>query len=311
MADDADVIVELEPEAKPTGDAAVTELTTQFKELQAQSEKDKQAREDAERRASAARQEADQARREVTTARTEVADSQVNAIATGLEAAKTESQMAEAAYKAAFDAGDVTAMAAAQRQIARAESKLIRLEEAKADLDARKVRQPTEAEQVRTAPADPVEAYISGRTEPTQRWLREHKEWITDSRKNAKLTAAHHDAVADGLSPDTQAYFDHVEKFIGLKQAEPEVKPKPAAKRAETAPVAPAQASSGGTNGGGQVVKLSPHEVRAATDGTVVWNWDDPKGKFKRGDPVGTQEFARRKAEMTKQGHYDRTYLEQ
>ena len=79
-------------------------------------------------------------------------------------------------------------------------------------------------------------------------------------------------------------------------------------------PVAPVHQSSGGTNGGGDTVTLTKGEAAAATDGiTHVWNYPDPTGKnrWKVGDPIGIQEFARRKREMMRQGVYDRTYTEQ
>lgn len=58
-------------------------------------------------------------------------------------------------------------------------------------------------------------------------------------------------------------------------------------------------------------VVLSQGEQDAATDGiTHVWNYDDPKGKFKRGDAIGIREMARRKFEMQRQGLYDKSYSE-
>jgi hypothetical protein len=63
-------------------------------------------------------------------------------------------------------------------------------------------------------------------------------------------------------------------------------------------------------NGGGMTVKLTQREATAATDGTIVWNHDDKAGKFKRGDPIGHAEFARRKVQMQKEGHYDKSYSE-
>jgi hypothetical protein len=49
----------------------------------------------------------------------------------------------------------------------------------------------------------------------------------------------------------------------------------------------------------------------AATDGTLVWNYDDPSGKakFKKGEPIGIREMARRKSLMTKEGRYDRSQV--
>ena len=82
-------------------------------------------------------------------------------------------------------------------------------------------------------------------------------------------------------------------------------------------PVAPVNGgggSGGAGNGAGAItVSLSKAEAAAATDGTLSWNYDDPSGnkRFKKGDPIGVQEFARRKREMKAQGLYDKSLTEQ
>ena len=58
-------------------------------------------------------------------------------------------------------------------------------------------------------------------------------------------------------------------------------------------------------------MRLTKREAIAAEDGTIVWNWDSPDGKFKKGDPIGVGEFARRKHFGMKAGLYDRTYSDQ
>ena len=208
--------------------------------------------------------------------------------------------------RAAKEANDLDAELDAQDRLTSARIDLRTYDEAKATMEAR-AKQPAR-------PADPVEAYIAGRTEQTAGWLRAHREWITDTRKNQKLTAAHHDAIADGLSPDTPEYFTHVEKFIGLRKeaevTEGDSVQRPGARRA-SAPVAPVAGSRGsGSSSDNNEVRLSQGEAKAATDGTHIWNYDDPSGqkKFKKGDPIGVQEFARRKRAMTASGQYDRTY---
>jgi hypothetical protein len=189
-------------------------------------------------------------------------------------------------------------------------------DEAKSNIEARKNAPRRDAP---SSPVDIVESYVANRSEPTAKWLREHKEYILDGRKNAKLTAGHHDAVAEGLTPDTAAYFEHVEKFIGIRKAEAPVtegddvrrpgaeQPKKQAQRA----VAPVNGSAG--SGGAvekKIVTLRAFEAAAAVDGTHIWNYDDPTGKkrFKKGDPIGVEEFARRKRAMEASGQYDRTY---
>lgn len=77
-------------------------------------------------------------------------------------------------------------------------------------------------------------------------------------------------------------------------------------------PAAPVNGSGGSGGNGGTEVVLTRGEAAAADDGTHVWNYDDPSPakKFRKGDPIGRQEFARRKLALTKQGAYDRSYVE-
>jgi hypothetical protein len=50
-------------------------------------------------------------------------------------------------------------------------------------------------------------------------WIGSHPQFARDDRKRAKALAAHNDAVAEGIEPDSQRYFDHIEKFVGLRDA--------------------------------------------------------------------------------------------
>ena len=78
--------------------------------------------------------------------------------------------------------------------------------------------------------------------------------------------------------------------------------------------VAPVSSADGGAvNGNSSVVKLSQREAASAQDGTLIWNYPDPTGqnRWKKGDPIGIQEMARRKRQGMKDGLYDKTWLEQ
>jgi hypothetical protein len=334
--DEVVVAIEPEPPIEKAGEKidAGADLQNQFKDLQAQSERDKdekakalQRETEALRRASAAEAQAERARQNEEAARSQAADSQLDTVESGLAAAKAEGDAAEAAYAAAMEAGNFAQAAKEHRKIAAAEARIARLDEAKADIEARKVapetrrEQPTEASQVRQPP-DPVEAFISGpidaqgrrRAPETQTWLRDHKDYISEPKKFAKLQAAHHDAVASDIAPDTPEYFAHVETFVGLRKAEGtngRQEPKPA--RRASVPAAPVTPSGGGTGGSSPTVTLTRGEAISATDGTLVWNYDDPSPhkRFKKGDPIGHQEMARRKLALQQQGQYDKTYLEQ
>lgn len=328
MADEEEIVVTLEPEADvqktngddkaaevvkaPAAQDPVAELTSQYKELQAKAEKNEVERRRAEKIAQDAKREAEEARKAALEARTEVTDSQINTITAGLAAAESDAASAEGEYARAMQDADYTAAARAQRKMAAAEANIARLKEAKEDIESRKKDpEPDARGRVQDDDADPFENFLKNRTEATASWLRAHKDWVIDPKKNAKLTAAHYDAVGNDLTPDTEAYFEHVETFLGLKKA-PEAAAKPAQRRS-SAPVAPVTATAGGTSGNGSEVTLTLGEARAATDGTHVWNYDDksPQKRFKKGDPIGVQEFARRKKAMQEQGLYDRVYVEQ
>ena len=300
QAADEKVIAKKAEVSTEVKDPAVQDLMAQYKELEG-----RQAESD--RRRIEAEQEAARHRTEAEVAKKQVASSQVDTVTTALNAAKSDAEQAKRDIRSAKDAGDVDAEIDAQDRLAQARADERRLDEARSDLEARAKAPPR-----REAPqqTDPVEAYVQGRTAPTANWLRAHPEFIREPRKQAKLSAAHYDAEGEGLVADTPAYFEHVEKFLGIgveKKAPTEaahVQPQ------RSPPVAPGSAVSNGGTGSASAVMLTRGEAQSAQDGTICWNYDDPKGKFKKGQPVGIQEFARRKLAMQKQGLYDKTAIE-
>jgi multidrug efflux pump subunit AcrA (membrane-fusion protein) len=320
--------VEKVADAAPEPKVAATpadDLAEQFEQAKADSARDRQARDQAERNAREARAEVQRLRKETAAARTQVTDSQYDTVASGLDAAQAESRAAQQEYQAAFEAADAKAMAAAQAKISRAEARIVRLDEAKADIEAQRSSRTAEADErptkeAKEVPADQFEDFVGQFTEPTANWLRDHREWVTNAHKNAKLTAAHFDAVSENLVPDSPQYFERVETLIGLRKVEQAPKPngngKAQQQRRVAPPVAPTQASGGSVNGGGTQVRLTKGEVERANDGTHVWGKHDlASGRIKEaslvGAPIGNQEMARRKLLMQKDGLYDRAYLEQ
>jgi hypothetical protein len=305
-----DVVVKVDaPEAVEPKDAAVTDLAEQFKELEAKSKSHEKERSEALERAATAERAAEAARHEAETARREATSSNLDTITQALATAQALADAAKRDKKVAREAGDFDAESEADERLIQARIDIRTYDEAKSNLEARKAAPPK-------APIDPVEAYVRGRTTETANWLREHREFVIDPSKNRKLTAAHYAAVADDLAPDTKEYFEYVEKHIGLrKDAAPVTEgddvQRPGAEKKKPAQRAVAPVGNSSANGGSPAsneVRLSAREAAAATDGTHVWNYDDPQKKFKKGDPIGVQEFARRKQKLTQQGAYDRTY---
>jgi len=163
----------------------------------------------------------------------------------GLQTAAAEAEAARSAYKDSLDRGDFEAAAQVVEKLTEVEVRRRELQHHEQAL----ARTPA-------VPADPVEAYCANRTEPTQRWLRAHREWVMDPAKNARLTAAHYDAVEEKLVPDTEAYFEFVERAIGLRDG---------GRRRVEAKYNPADVN---THARGSSVYLTPGEAERAVDGT-------------------------------------------
>jgi|SRR6516164_6334731 hypothetical protein len=319
MADEEEGVTVEVDEPKPEGNAGadpVVELQKQYEELQAQQKTDEANRKAAEERARAADSARQQAEAAAHTARAEVADTRIGAIEQGLQNAQAASDAAENEYTAAMEAGDWKKAAGAQRRLADARTDLKQYTYQKQAWEAHLAQaqqQPAAPQQLSTG--DAVEDYINrvGSVTPNSaNWLRNHRDWITDKQKNAKLTSAHWSAIGEGLQVDSPQYFDHVERTIGLKTAAKTNGGSVTSARKPSSPVAPVVPSPGGTSGGGNEVRLTKGEASAATDGTLVWNYDDPSGakRFKKGDPIGLQEMARRKRELQSQGQYDKANYE-
>jgi hypothetical protein len=305
VQDATTVVKKDEPKVEVKVDPAVQDLMAQYKELETRAAEQ-------DRRRVKAEQDAAQARKEAETANKRAQTSHLDTITTALGAAQEDAEQAKKDIRVAKAAGDIEAEIEAQDRLAKARSTEMRLDEAKSDMEARAKAPPKREDPV--VSTDPVEAFAQGRTPQTAAWVRAHPEYVQSQKGLKKLTAADAIAQAEDLVPDTPEYFARVEEYLGIgKKTEPA--PTEAAqvapKRSAAPPVAPGTAvSAGGGGSAGASVTLTQREAAAAQDGTHIWNYDDPKGKFKKGEPIGLQEFARRKQSMQRSGVYDRSYSE-
>ena len=340
MADEPEIEVQIEDNPPPTTQVEVpaekeakadpvAELKAQVETAQAERERERQGRQEADRQAQADRTARAAAEAEAAGARSEVSESRLSSVDSGIAAAAAEIAAAENESIAAQEAGDWKRNTEAVKRLARAEATRMRLEEAKSDLESQRQEGGTgqRRQEQPSPPSDPIEAFIAGRAEATQTWLRAHPEQaralamtmagratVDEQRRSAKVNAAHNNAIGDGLSPDTPEYFRAVEEFLGMNKKEPEPAKAAAAPKKAAALVAPVSSADGGAvNGNSSVVKLSQREAASAQDGTLIWNYPDPTGqnRWKKGDPIGIQEMARRKRQGMKDGLYDKTWLEQ
>lgn len=292
---------------KSTDNDLISSLKSQLAEKQAALSTVQQRVASSETVAQQAIQRSQKLEHEVQKSKQEAVESNRATILTGIAAAKAERESAERDYKLAFEAGDGSAMAKAQSRIADAQYDLRDLERSKIDLDnAPQQKGQTHHVEDQTY-VDPIEKFIQEKSAPTQAWLREHTEYLRDPKKNARMVAAHWDAVGNDVPVDSKEYFDHVERYLGLKKSENTQYGQAQSQRRPTAPVAEVTPTSGGMSGQGNRVSLTPAERDVSLDGTLVWNYDDPTGKnrWKKGEPIGIQEMARRKQQLSKDGRYN------
>jgi hypothetical protein len=191
----------------------------------------------------------------------------------------------QAAAATALESGNWDEHAKRQRNMAELEVQRSRAENAKRYFE----NQPMH-------PRDPVEALIASKSsEPeTQAWLRAHPTDAlalatgSDPRRQAKILASHADAIADGHTPGSNQYFEHVDRYLGGN--------KPTDGTRQVRVVKAGQAAHGDD-------EMTRGEYEAATS-TLTWGYE---GGDKRGQPIGVKEYLRRRDAMRKQsGWYDK-----
>jgi hypothetical protein len=208
-----------------------------------------------------------------------------------LEAVDAEMTRASQAFQQAWESGDASQMAQSQRDIAA--------------LEVRRANTQSVAEQLNRSqpiPTDPVEAFAAGRSREAQDWIRSHPDYVLGGRKTAKLQAAHSDAIAEGIAPDTPEYFSHVDGFLGIDGGGAGRRRSSSDSEIRRVIVTDNPNKQIGPN----EVRMSRGEYKAATE-TLVWNHNSADGKYKKGDALGVSEYLRRKGLMKQQpGWFDK-----
>ena len=250
-------------------------------------------------------------------AETQVAVSQIETIESGIAQLDADAEAAEAAYARAFEAGDGAGMARATRAMNRAEVQrgepIAARDAMKRDTQRKADPQQQPRQQPRQPVSDPVEAVAANLSPKSAAWIRAHPECVTDPKMNARMMAAHNLAIAEDIPLDSPEYFERIEQGIKTTVTKKQdSKPANGDGRRPSSAATSGTGAGGGMNGGQVQVKLTAGEARSATDGTLVWNYDDPSGqnRFRKGDPIGLAEMARRKHEGMKAGLYDRNNIE-
>lgn len=253
-------------EDAPKVDDAPKEETVEdgLEDLKRQLEEERQAKKDAERRANEAAQREAEAAQQAYHARNEVQDVNLTLISNAIDQVRQNTDILKERYKQAISLGDADAQADIQVAISDNAAKLLQLEQGRQALEHAPKQQAPQPQRYQ----DPVEA-LASQMEATNsprsaQWIRQHPEYATDSRLQQKMVAAHQIAVADGLAPDTDAYFESVENTLRIRKAEQQQERQIQAR--QPAPPAAPSSRQGSTTGSSQPnrIRLSAEEVEIA-----------------------------------------------
>lgn len=223
-----------------------------IKELKLSLERERQARIEAERRA---QQQAAQAHLMTR----EVEDNQRQMLNSALDMVNNERQMLRAQYADAMAQGNYAMVAEITDRMSDLAAKANVIEQGR---EAMQNQQKQPAAPQPTYQGDPVDAFASQLTPRSAAWVREHPEFVRDAKLNRKMIAAHELAVADGIDPDTDEYFDYVEKTLGVNRQTEEEAPRQRRAAPPTAPVSRQAMDNSGNRP--NVIRLSAEQREMA-----------------------------------------------
>lgn len=273
MSDEQEQIeIELEPVEKKSADPEIRVVDAEkaktrevepeegLQALRAQLEKERATRIEMERRAREMAQTAFQAKNEAQ-------DSNLHLVTNAIESVKQNTEVLKSNYAQAMSAGDYEKAAEYQQAMSNNAARLLQLEQGKQALE----NMPKQQAPANIGVSDPVEALASQLSPRSAAWVRKNPQFATDPRQYQKMLAAHNLAVADGISPDTDEYFDAVESTLRMRRSEPVQQAddpmadaaKPTQRRTPP-PSAPVSRSSGGPGTRPNTVRLTSQEREMA-----------------------------------------------
>jgi len=241
---------EPEPEAKPpTIDDAAEALKAQLAER--------------DRQIAALQAERDTVKK---TAWEEKLDGTKAVLSGALEAIKGDMANAKREMREAMESGEYDRVADLSERLGVLGANRTRVEEGLGQLNSeieRAKRAPAQQQRQPATQDEAIDAHIANATPATANWLKGNRDFFTDQRKHARVMAAHHSAIADGITPqaDEAAYWKYIDGKLGSASKAEE--PKKAAPSPVTAPSSRSAASPSGASNGGKIT-LTRAEVETA-----------------------------------------------
>lgn len=205
-------------------------------------------------------------------------------IVNAISSTSAEAENAEREYASAMEAGDYARAAKAQRVVSKAEANLTRLEDGKAEIEA-KAERLNKTPAVETKKADPPKAqtpddYINALPPTSKAWLSEHREYVDDPKLHNKMVAYSNAALAEGIKLHTPEHIQFLEDKLGISQSseepeesdadvefeEPKQEARPKARTMPAAPVSRGNKTFSSANPNGNRIRLSPTLVSLAKE---------------------------------------------
>jgi nitrate reductase alpha subunit len=229
-----------------------------IRELKVSLERERQARVEAERRA---QQQAAQAHLMTR----EVEDNQRQMLSSALDMVNSERVMLRSQYAEAMSQGNYAMVAEINDRMNDLAVKANVIEQGRDAMEGQQKQQKQPVQQQQPYAGDPVEVFAAQLTPRSASWVREHPEFVRDQKLNRKMLAAHELAVADGISPDSDEYFDHVEGTLGVNRAADQEEAPKHQRRAAPAIAPVTRASMNGDGSRPNVVRLSAEQREMAS----------------------------------------------
>lgn len=198
--------------------AALKEMEKKLEREKRKAQKLEREREQAERYAQQARQEAGESRKHVMMA--------------ALTQTKMDAERLQNEFADAMAINDYAQVAKIQGEMA---ANTLRMNQFESELDNMKRQEPTSQQS-----GSQLDQIIKAVSPESARWLKQNREHLDDDRAIRKMFRAHEDAVEDGIKPDSEEYFEYIEKRLGIS----EEAPQPKRQRAEQSDDEPTSAAA-------------------------------------------------------------------
>lgn len=228
--------------------------------LKSQLEEERRARAEAEARAN---QATDIAYR----AQTESQENQMHLVTNAIETVRQNNEILKANYREAMSVDDYDSAVEIQNTMAANAAKLLQLQQGKEALESQPRQSAPEPYR-----ADPVEALASQLTPRSADWIRRNQKFARDPKMYQRMLAAHSLAVTDDIVPDSDEYFESIERTLGVQNqysdrnsADPTGDAAKVTQRRSSPAPAPVTRSSSTNGSRPNTVRLSTAEVEMAS----------------------------------------------